>query len=61
MNKNITKTESLADFIARGGEVKKVPTRNARKTYNKVAKEANLSDIDFSILPEALKIKYGIR
>ena len=60
--KQIIKTESVAEFIARGGTVKKVNAKGAKKTYKKVMEEAELDEeIDFDALPAALKIKYGIR
>lgn len=62
MQKNITKTETVAEFIARGGSVKKLPAKPASKKYTKVVRQACLADeIDLDHLPMALKIKYGIR
>jgi len=62
MQKNINKTESVAEFMARGGSIKKVPAKGPKKTYTKVIKDAELNEeIDFDALPMALKIKYGIR
>jgi hypothetical protein len=61
MQKQI-KTESVADFVARGGEIKKVSAKGPKRTYIKVIKDAALDEeIDFDALPAALKIKYGIR
>jgi hypothetical protein len=61
MNKNIVKTESVAEFIARGGSVKKVATKT-HKTNKRTIKDACLEeDVDFDALPMALKIKYGVR
>lgn len=63
MQKNIVKTESVAEFLARGGQIKKVHAKAAiKKTYKKVIEDAELDEeVDMSFLPEALKIKYGIR
>ena len=62
MQKNIMKTESVAEFMARGGTVKKVSAKGPKKTYTKVIKDACLEEeIDYDALPAALKIKYGIR
>jgi hypothetical protein len=62
MKQNI-KTESVADFMARGGVINKVTTKvstkkNARREFREAVDAA---DIDFSKLPMALRIKYGIR
>ena len=62
MQNNIVKTETMAEFLARGGIVKKVNAKGSKKTYKKVMEEAELDqEIDFDALPAALKIKYGIR
>ena len=62
MQKNIVKTETMAEFLARGGTIKKVNAKGSKKTINKVMEEAELDqEIDFDALPAALKIKYGIR
>lgn len=55
------KTETVAEFMARGGEIKKVAPKGPKKTYKKVMKEAKIEEIDMSVLPMALKIKYGVR
>jgi hypothetical protein len=62
MYKNITKTETVAEFMARGGEIKKVAAKGPKKTYRKTMKEAEfVEEIDMSALPTALKIKYGVK
>ena len=62
MEKNINKTESVAEFLARGGIINKVSAKSPKRTYAKVIKEAELDEeIDLDALPAALKIKYGIR
>ena len=62
MQKNIVKTESVAEFLARGGQIKQVNAKAAKRSYKKTMEDAELDeDIDMSVLPEALKIKYGIR
>jgi hypothetical protein len=62
MQKNIVKTESVAEFIARGGVVKKVDAKGPKRKYSKAVNDAELNqEIDYDALPAALKIKYGIR
>jgi hypothetical protein len=61
MNKNITKVETVAEFLARGGSIKKVASKGPKKTYTKVMKDAELEEIDMAALPIALQIKYGVR
>ena len=62
MQKQIVTTETVADFIARGGLVKTCPSKGPKKTYAKAVKAAELDeDVNYNDLPEALKIKYGIR
>ena len=61
MQKNINKTESVAEFMARGGAVTKLPSKGPKKNYKKAMLSANLADVNMSVLPEALKIKYGIK
>jgi len=63
MQKNNMKTETVAEFLARGGEIKKVTGKTYKKALAKAMKEAQLDtqDADYDALPEALKIKYGIR
>ena len=65
MQKNNVKTESVSEFLARGGAIKKVATRAYKKPTRKqlgyqpeveVIKEA-----DMSALPMTLKIKFGVR
>jgi hypothetical protein len=65
MQKNTAKTESVAEFIARGGKIKKVETRQYKKPTRKqlgYEKEVEVvTEIDFAALPEALKIQFGLR
>jgi hypothetical protein len=62
MNKNIVKTESVAEFLARGGQIKTVALNKSSKTATaKAAKEIALTAADMKALPKALRIKYGIR
>jgi hypothetical protein len=57
-----TKTETVAEFVARGGLVNKVATKSPKKTRKKLIKDAELDEpIDMSALPMSLKIKYGVR
>lgn len=62
MRKDTFKTESIAEFLARGGKIEKADPR-ARKSssFKKAAEKADLKDMDLSALPVALKIKYGIK
>ena len=62
MNKTIAKTESVADFLARGGKINKLPAKQAKKHYSrKNEPKMKLEELDLSALPAALKIKYGIK
>ena len=65
MQKNIVKTESVAEFIARGGVIKKAVTRAYKKpTARQLGYEKEVevvTEVDYSALPEALKIRYGVR
>jgi hypothetical protein len=62
MQNNIVKTETVAEFLARGGKIQKVDARVTKRTYSKRNTEVeSMEDVDMSFLPEALKIKYGIR
>ena len=58
----ITKVESVADFLSRGGKITKVAAASAkvkRPYKQRVAQEAHA--VDMTQLPMALQIKYGIR
>ena len=63
--KTVMKTESVAEFLARGGKVTKVAMNVSKRAYSKKFVEKavdNLeSEIDMSALPEALRIKYGVK
>lgn len=60
--KTIVKTESLADFLARGGKVTKCPTKEATKKYStKLRKPVSEEQVDMSLIPAALKISLGIK
>lgn len=67
MFKNITKTESTAEFLARGGVIKKVSAKSLAKRQPKAMHdveqdEADMYEIvDYGALPAALKIRYGMR
>lgn len=61
MQKNTLKTESVAEFLARGGKIKKVNPQGPKKTRQRNSKETQIEDVDMSALPAALKIKYGVR
>jgi hypothetical protein len=65
MQKNTIKTESVAEFMARGGKIAKVATKaHKRLTPKQMGYEKEVEvvkEIDYSALPEALKIKYGVR
>jgi hypothetical protein len=60
------KTESVAEFLARGGKIKigKPNQRVVRKYVEKPEGEVTVTvedDIDYSLLPEGLKIALGIK
>lgn len=65
--KTIMKTESPAEFIARGGKITKCPTKDlTKKSTRKVNKEETMKMEDvpadaFLYLPESLKISFGIK
>lgn len=63
--KNKIKTESVAEFISRGGKVTVIPTKKHKPLSRKAMgyrKEVEVEiEPDFSQLPMALKIKYGFR
>lgn len=65
MCKNIVKTESVAEFQARGGKITKVKTKAYKKpTARQLGYEKEVvvvTEVDMSLLPQALKIKYGVR
>jgi hypothetical protein len=65
MIKTFAKTESVAEFIARGGKVQKVSTKAyKRPTAKQLGYEKEVettTEVDMSALPIALKIKYGVR
>jgi hypothetical protein len=65
MQKNTVKTESVAEFLARGGVVQKVATKAYKKPTRKqlgYEKEVEVMvEADLNALPEALKIRYGVR
>lgn len=59
------KTESVAEFLARGGKVTKCVTKVHKRLTPKergYEKEVTVTmEPDLSALPMSLKIKYGIR
>lgn len=63
--KIIAKTESFSEFVARGGQVTKCPTKAYKKPSRKqmgYQKEVEVTvEADMSALPKALKIAYGIK
>lgn len=61
MNKNNFKTESVAEFLARGGNVTKVALNKSAYKNSKKAKVVDIRDIDMKMLPTALRIKYGVK
>ena len=61
MQKNIVKTESVAEFLARGCKITKCATRVARTTYKKIVEKPKVEEVDWSALPTSLKIKFGLR
>jgi hypothetical protein len=66
MNKNTVKTESVAEFMARGGKIQKAATKAYRRpTAKQLGYQKEVEVIteaaDMSALPATLKIKFGIR
>lgn len=63
--KAIAKTESFAEFIARGGKVTKCPTKDATKKYStpRANKEppVEMSPAEMALIPMALVIALGIK
>jgi hypothetical protein len=55
------KTESVAEFLARGGNINKVAINKSAKKSNGKEPKASLEDINMKDLPKALRIKYGIK
>jgi hypothetical protein len=53
-------TETVAEFLARGGEVKRFETRK-HVAHSPYAVKAPAEAVNMSVLPMALKIKYGIK
>jgi hypothetical protein len=64
MNKEI-KTETVAEFLARGGVIKKLglkqPKQPRQPKFDHNEEEIATEAVDFSALPMALKIKFGIK
>lgn len=59
---NKTKIESIAEFLARGGKITSVAACLTSKSKRRQAKpKTELTQEDMSLLPVALKIKYGIK
>lgn len=59
--KKVFKTESVAEFLARGGKVNTYSAKTAYKKSYKPVKEPTTENVDMSALPTALKIRYGIK
>jgi len=63
--KVIAKTESFSEFLARGGQITKCPTKKYKKPSRKqmgYQKEVEtVIEPDYSALPKALKISLGIK
>jgi hypothetical protein len=57
------KTESYSEFLARGGKITKCPTKYAAGKFNRKVKNKidDAKDVDWSALPAALKISFGIK
>lgn len=66
MQKTNVKTESVAEFMARGGTIKRVITKAYKRPtakqlgYQKEV-EVTVEDANLDALPETLKIRFGIR
>ena len=55
------KSESIAEFLARGGKISKHAPKETSRKPKSTHKLAKLEDIDFSKLPQTLKIRFGIK
>jgi hypothetical protein len=61
MYKNISKSESVSEYLARGGKITKVNAKGPKKTrVRQLREDANLP-IDWDALPVALKIRFGVK
>lgn len=61
MQKNI-KTETVADFMARGGKVTQVTPKGSKKKHAKLVEEAEFDkEVDWDLIPMSLRIKFGQR
>ena len=61
MHKNIVKVESLEEFLARGGAVTKCATKTKTRRTKRAEQEFEVEEVDYNLLPENLKIRFGIR
>lgn len=55
------KIETVAEFLARGGTIKKCSTKTKVRRSKREVEELEVEEIDYSVLPENLKIRFGIR
>ncbi len=68
MEQKDTKTETIEEFLARGGSIKKLPIKGYTRWKKRKVEEAEEEVVevdeepaDLSCLPMALKIRYGIK
>jgi len=58
---DIMKTETIQEFLARGGKITKVPTSSTPAKRKSVASKADVSKVDLAVIPESLKIALGLK
>jgi len=60
--KLVPKTETVSEFMARGGSITVMKAKYKKQPVPRVIKAESIEDdVDFSFLPTALKIRYGIK
>lgn len=61
--KIVSKTETVSEFLARGGEIQRMKTKHNKKAAPRAVKSDMVDNepVDYSFLPEALRIRYGIK
>lgn len=57
------KTESVSEFLARGGKITVLPSSKGKmkKSYSESPKKDVSDKVDTSLIPEALKISLGMK
>lgn len=55
------KTETIQEFIARGGKITKVPLRSAPAKRRPAAPKTDISQVSLASIPESLRIALGLK